>query len=57
MALVPTSMYNGFPCLILKTSAGVSAAEEILRSEGRSYRTKITKSKKRGIEYVVMVLD
>jgi hypothetical protein len=51
------STYDGVPCFRLKTAGGASAAEAMLRDEGRSFRTKITKSRKHGIEYIVMVLD
>lgn len=57
MAISPMSTYDGVPCLRLKTAAGATTAEEMLREEGRSYRTKIVKSKKHGLEYIVMVLD
>lgn len=57
MALTPTSTYEGIPCLRLRTASGASTAEAMLREDGRSYRTKIIKSKKHGLEYIVMVLD
>lgn len=57
MALTPMSTFDGVPCLRFKTAAGASTAESMLRDEGRSYRTKIAKSKKRGLEYIVLVLD
>lgn len=57
MALTPMSTYDGVPCLRLRTSAGAATAEAMLREEGKSYQTKIVRSKKHGLEYVVMVLD
>jgi hypothetical protein len=57
MVLTPMSTYDGIPCLRFRTSAGALTAEDMLRDEGRSYRTKIVRTRKRGIEYVVMVLD
>lgn len=56
MTLMTTSMYEGTPCLRFKTAGGAATAEDILRGEGRSYRTKIVKTKKNGLEYIVMVL-
>lgn len=56
MTLTPTSMFEGTPCLRFKTAGGAATAEDILRGEGRSYRTKIVKSKKHGLEYIVMIL-
>jgi len=56
MMLTPMSTYDGVPCFRLKTAGGASAAEAMLRDEGRSYRTKIVKTKKNGLEYIVMVL-
>lgn len=57
MPLTPMSTYEDVPCLVFRTSAGALVAEDMLRDEGRSYRTKIVRTRKRGIEYVVMVLD
>lgn len=57
MVLTPMSTYDGIPCLRFRTSAGALTAEDMLRDEGRSYRTKIVRTRKRGVEYVVMVLD
>lgn len=54
--VTPTSTYDGFPCLRLRTAGGAATAEEMLRDEGKSYKTKIVRSKKHGTEYVVMVL-
>lgn len=57
MALAPMTTYEGVPCLRLRTAGGAATAEAMLREEGRSYRTKIVRTKKHGLEYIVMVLD
>ena len=43
-------------CLRFRTASDAAVAEDALRSEGRSYRTKIVRTKKSGLEYVVTVL-
>ena len=50
-----TSTYNGVPCLRLKTATDTVAAERALREQGRSYQTKISKTRKRGLEYIVLL--
>lgn len=51
-----TSTYNGVPCLRLKSAADTVAAERALRKQGRSYQTKISKTRKYGLEYIVLLL-
>ena len=49
------STYEGVPCLRLKTAERATEAEEVLRGQGKSYKTRIVKTKKHGLEYVVQV--
>lgn len=57
MTTSPTDTYNGVPCLRVRTAGEAAAAEEVLRDQGRSYQTKIVKTRKRGLEYITMLLD
>ena len=56
LMLTQTSMSEDTLCLRFKTASDAATAEDILRGRGRSYRTKIVKTKKNGLEYIVVVL-
>ncbi len=50
-------LYDGFIAARLKSVAETHSLEVGLRKNGCSYQTKIIKSKKRGREFVVMLVD
>lgn len=48
--------YDGFPAVRFTNSADATEFEAVLREKSVSYRTKIVKHKKRGREFVVMLV-
>lgn len=53
--VMATSTYNGVPCLRFRTAGDALVATSALRGQDRSYQTKIVKTRKRGLEYVVLL--
>jgi hypothetical protein len=51
-----TDQYEGVPAARLKSSTEAKNLETALRVHGMSYQTKISKSKRTGREFVVMLL-
>jgi hypothetical protein len=51
-----STTYNGVPAARLKSALEAHNLEAMLRDAGHSYQTKISKSKKTGREFVVMLL-
>jgi len=49
--------FEGCPAAKLKSSLTAHTVEHALRMAGRSYRTKINKTRKHGVEYIVMLLE
>ena len=52
-----TDSYGGVPVARLRSSAETKKLETALRVYGASYQTKISKSKRTGREFVVMLLS
>jgi hypothetical protein len=50
-------VYEGFKAARVKTSLEANNIELMLKTERVSYRTKITKHKKRGREFIIMLVD
>ena len=58
--MTTTSMieeYDGYQCYRLETAAAAKLIETKLTEAGRSFRTKINTTKKRGREFIVQLLD
>jgi hypothetical protein len=51
------SEYDGFKAIRFKGASECRNMETRLTLEGISFKTKIIKSKKRGLEYIVMLLE
>ena len=51
------TVYEGVPAARLRASTDAVALEEQLREQRWSYQTRITKTRKEGLTYVVMLLD
>ncbi len=49
-------VYEGFQTARVKTSLEANNIELMLKTEGVSFRTKITKHKKRGKEFIIMLV-
>lgn len=49
--------YNGIPAARFRSSMEAKNMEATLREHKRSFQTKINKSKKRGREFIVMLLE
>lgn len=49
--------YEGFRAAVFTTSSEYNNFTSALREAGASFRTKITKHKKRGREFVVMLVE
>jgi hypothetical protein len=49
--------YDGYQCYRLKTTGAVQIIETSLGAVGRSFKTKISNTKKRGREFIVLLLD
>jgi hypothetical protein len=49
--------YNGVPAVKLRSSSETKNLEATLRVHQQSYQTKISKTKKSGREFVVMLLE
>lgn len=52
-----TDTLAGVPAARLKSSAETKNLEAALRAHGRSYQTKINKSKRTGREFIVLLLN
>jgi hypothetical protein len=52
-----TDEYEGFKAARVRTSLEANNLELMLKTENVSYRTKITKHKKRGREFLIMLVD
>jgi hypothetical protein len=52
-----TTSYNGFRSVVLNSSVEYHNFTTMLKDAGVSFRTKITKHKKRGREFVVMLVQ
>lgn len=52
-----TKTYNGVPAARVKSISEAKNLEAALRQAGKSYKTKMLRSKQRGKEFVVMLLD
>jgi hypothetical protein len=60
MALMEVTMieeHNGYKCYRVRTSQAVKLLEDKLTEAGQSFRTKINITKKRGREFMVLLLD
>lgn len=51
-----TQTYEGFKALKLRSASEAIAVENELNRQGKSYRTRITRSKKRGREFVILLV-
>lgn len=51
-----TQTYEGFKALKLRSASEAIAVENELTRQGKSYRTHITRSKKRGREFVILLV-
>jgi hypothetical protein len=49
--------HNGYKCYRVCTTQAVKLIEEKLTEAGRPFRTKINTSKKRGREFMILLLD
>jgi len=49
--------HNGYKCYRVRTSQAVKLLEDKLTEAGQSFRTKINITKKRGREFMVLLLD
>ena len=49
--------HNGYKCYRVCTTRAVKLIEEKLTEAGQSFRTKINISKKRGREFMILLLD
>lgn len=49
--------HDGYQCYRLKTAAAAKLLEAKLTADGRSFKTKINVTKKRGREFLVLLLD
>jgi hypothetical protein len=52
-----TQNYEGFKALKLRSAGEAIAVENALQKQQRSYQTKITRSKKHGREFVIMLVE
>ena len=52
-----TDEYEGFKAARVQTSLEANNLELMLKVNNVSYRTKITKHKKRGREFIIMLVD
>lgn len=52
-----TETYDGFPCYRLRTAEAAKLIEDKLTETGRSFRTKIHTTRKRGREFLILLLD
>lgn len=52
-----TQTYEGFKALKLRTATETVAVENALSRADLSYQTKITRSKKRGREFVILLVQ
>jgi len=59
MAMILTSIedYEGYKCYRVPTAEAAKLLEDGLTSAGRSFRTKISITKKRGREFLILLLD
>lgn len=55
--ILMTEEYDGYRCYRLKTAAAAKLIEDKLTADGRSFRTKINVTRKRGREFIVQLLD
>ena len=49
--------HDGYRCYRVRTSQAVKLLETTLTEAGQSFKTKINTSKKRGREFMVLLLD
>lgn len=52
-----TEEHEGYRCYRVRTAAAVRLLEDRLTEAGQSFRTKINITKKRGREFLVLLLD
>jgi hypothetical protein len=52
-----TQTFNGFRSVKVRTATEAVAVENALNRQSKSYQTKITRSKKHGREFVVLLLE
>lgn len=52
-----TQTYEGFKALKLRSAVEAIAVENELNRHGKSYRTHITRSKKCGREFVILLME
>lgn len=52
-----TQTYEGFKALKLRSAGEAIAVENELQRQGKSYRTHITRSKKRGRTFVILLVE
>lgn len=57
MATPMIDEYDGYQCYRLKSTGAVRLIETKLTSVGRSFKTKISNTKKRGREFIILLLD
>jgi hypothetical protein len=57
MEMTMIEEYDGYKCYRVRTSQAVKLLEERLTEAGQSFRTKINITKKRGREFMVLLLD
>lgn len=52
-----TQNFNGFRAVKLRSAAEAIAVENALQKQCKSYQTKITRSKKHGREFVILLVS
>jgi hypothetical protein len=52
-----TQTFNGFRSVKVRTATEAVAVENELRRQERSFQTKITRSKKHGREFVILLVE
>jgi hypothetical protein len=57
MEMTMIEEHDGYKCYRVRTSQAVKLLEERLTEAGQSFRTKINITKKRGREFMVLLLD
>lgn len=57
MILTTTEDYEGYKCHRVATAEAAKLLEDGLTAAGRSFRTKINTTKKRGREFLILLLD
>lgn len=57
MEPMTTEEHEGYRCYRVRTAAAVRLLEDRLTEAGQSFRTKINITKKRGREFLVLLLD